>query len=95
MNMAAQNYIRIKNLRKDKVEVFDETVNELYLFTINKKNICVRKEGNVVFDKNWKKAIKTSGQKEALKEFLGGMYIAEMDKEIRAGNFMTARLNAK
>lgn len=89
------NYVLIEEHKKEQVEIYDETVNKLYLFCANKKNICIRKEGNVVFDKNWRSLLKTHAQIKKLKDFLGGMYIAEMQKEINEGTFFVADLNEK
>ena len=89
-----QEYVLIKK-SKDGVKIFDEIVNEFYLFTIDDVNICVRKEGNVVFDINWKSNIRTANHKKSLKKFLGKMYIAEMQREISNNIFKICDLNQK
>lgn len=84
----------IKNIEDDKVQIFDELSNKFYLFCANQKNICIRKDGEVILDTDWE-SLTDRRQKSHLKKFLGGMYIQEVRNEIVAGIFHVRNLNLK
>lgn len=82
----------IKEVKADKIQIFDETKNQFYMFCASDKNVCIRKDGDVILDVNWDKNTDRR-QKSHLKKFLGGMYIQEVRKEIVAGIFHVRDLN--
>lgn len=86
------NFEKIESYPRAKVVIYDETLFEFYLFKHENKNICIRKEGDVYIDPLWEGL--DNKAKVQLKEFLGGMYLAEIKHELKAGkNFFLKELN--
>jgi len=82
----------VKRFRKDRVSILESSGCIFRFFKAGKNFICVRRDGNVVLDKSWERKTNRM-QKFKLKDFLGGMYIAEVKKEIKDGNFKVCNLN--
>lgn len=82
----------VKNYRKDEVVILEDDEVEFFIFKTKHNFICIRRAGNVVLDKQWFRKTNQS-QKFRLKDFLGGMYIEEVKKEIKRGAFKICDLN--
>lgn len=83
----------IKNFKNEQVSILEGANHGFFLFKVGENFICVRHAGNVVLDSDWIKKT-NAAQKYKLKDFLGGMYISEVKKEIKDGNFKITDLNA-
>ena len=83
----------VKNFKKQKVSILESEEAEVSVLRVGRNWICVRLEGTVVLDKNWDRKTNQQ-QKFKLKDFLGGMYIEEVRKEVKAGEFKVCDLNS-
>lgn len=82
----------VKSYRKDEVFILEDEEVEFFIFKVKSNFICARRAGNVVLDKHWLRKT-NQNQKFKLKDFLGGMYIEEVKKEIKKGTFKICDLN--
>lgn len=83
----------VKNYRKQKIAILESKGAELMVLRVGKNYICIRGGGAVILDKNWDRKTNQQ-QKFKLKDFLGGMYIEEVRKEVKAGEFKVCDLNS-
>jgi len=83
----------VKRFSREKVQILEDQSSHFLIFKAGPNIICARKAGNVILDSDWFKKIDRN-QQFKLKDFLGGMYIEEVKKEIKAGSFKTGDLNS-
>ena len=65
--------------------------NDFFLFCHKDKKICIRKEGNIILNKNWSRLNKET--LKYLKLFLGGMYLSEVKLGIKQKEIKVLDLN--
>lgn len=92
MNSESAKLKITKKNRIDKIIFLENNTHGLYAIKANNRFVCMRMNGKVAIDSQWELHT-NSIQKSYIKEFLGGMYLHEIRKEILSGSIYLINLN--